>query len=193
MPLTRIVTLLTVATLGMVDCGGNDNPAGPTNGSSFTVMLKDSPFDDARSILVTFSEVSAHQSGDAFMSVPFADGASTRTCDLKKLTGGTTDVLAVGAVPLGHYTMIRLTVSSAALYFDNESSGPACASSIAAPLGRSAPLTIPSGVVRLNRQFEVSSDTRHSMLLDFDGDRSIRETGSGKFMMTPVITIVSFE
>jgi hypothetical protein len=29
------------------------------------------------------------------------------------------------------------------------------------------------------------------MLLDFDGDRSVRETGSGRFMMTPVITVVS--
>jgi hypothetical protein len=89
--------------------------------------------------------------------------------------------------------MIRLTIASAALYFDNASSGPACASSIAVPAGASAPLTIPSGVVRLNRQFDVNGEAHHSMLLDFDGEQSIRETGSGKFMMTPVITIVSFD
>jgi hypothetical protein len=47
--------------------------------------------------------------------------------------------------------------------------------------------------VRLNRQFELTSTAATTMLLDFDGDRSVRETGNGRYMMTPVIGIVSVQ
>jgi hypothetical protein len=48
-------------------------------------MLKDSPFSDAKALLVTFSEINIHASGANWVAVPFAAGASSRTCDLKKL------------------------------------------------------------------------------------------------------------
>jgi hypothetical protein len=35
--------------------------------SSLTLMLKDSPFSDARALLVTFSEVNVHASGGAWV------------------------------------------------------------------------------------------------------------------------------
>jgi len=97
----------------------------------------------------------------------------------------------VGTLPSGHYTMVRLVVSSAALYFDNASVGSACAASITAPVGRTSPLEIPSGEVKLNRQFDVPTTGTTTMLLDFNGDQSIRETGNGRFMMTPVSPVVS--
>jgi hypothetical protein len=31
------------------------------------------------------------------------------------------------------------------------------------------------------------------MVLDFDGDKSVRETGNGQFMMSPVISVVSVQ
>ena len=65
------------------------------------------------------------------------------------------------------------------IYFDNAATGEACAASIAAPAGRNANVTIPSGEVKLNREFDVSSGTPTTMLLDFDGDKSVRETGNG--------------
>ena len=83
-------------------------------------------------------------------------------------------------------------VASAALYFDNAATGAACAASIAAPAGRTAPLEIPSGEVKLNREFDVAGSTT-TMLLDFDGDRSVHETGNGRFMMSPVIGVVSVQ
>lgn len=171
-------------------CG--DSTTGPTGTSRLTVMLKDSPFTDARSLLVTFSEVSVHKSEGEWMTVPFAGGATSRTCDLKKLTSAQ-DVLGTGALTPGHYTMVRLTVSSAALYFDNAASDPACAPAIVAPGGRSATVEIPSGVVRLNRAFDVADGAGTTMLLDFDGDRSVHQTGSGRYMMSPVITVVTVQ
>lgn len=156
-------------------------------------MLTDSPFSDAKAVLVTFSEVTAHRDADVdFTKVPFAANGTTRTCDLKKLETSQ-DILGIGALPVGRYTQVRLVVSSASLYFDNASAGDACATSITPPAGRSASLEIPSGEVKLNRPFQVPEGGVTSMLIDFDGDRSIRETGNGRFMMTPVIAVVSVQ
>jgi len=161
-------------------------------------MLKDSPFSDAKALLVTFSEVNVHASGADWVTVPFAAGASRRTCDLKKLETAQ-DILGVGALPAGHYTQLRLVVSSAAIYFQNASSGPACAPSIGAPAGTNAPVDIPSGELKLNREFDLASNGGTTILLDFDGDQSVKLTGNGNgrgngggtYIMTPVIGVVS--
>jgi hypothetical protein len=178
-----------VATLAAVACGGSTTaPTGATG--TLTVLLKDSPFSDAKSLLVTFSEVSAHLAEGEWTTLPFADGGASRTCDLKKLTDAQ-DVLGTGPLAAGRYTMVRLVVTNASLYFDNAAAGPACAAAVTPPAGRMAPVEVPSGTVRLNRQFEVTAADAVNMLLDFDGDRSVRETGNGRYMMTPVIQVVS--
>jgi hypothetical protein len=168
-------------------CGGS--PTSPGAMGTLNVSIKDSPFSDAKALLVSFSVVSAHLSGGDFITLPFADGATSRTCDLKKLVSAT-DVLGAGMLPVGHYTEIRLVVSSATLYFDNSSSGGACAASIAAPGGTSAAVTIPFGEVKLNNQFDLTANTAVNILLDFDGDQSVKLSG-GTYMMTPVISVVS--
>lgn len=191
----HISTVVFAAAVTAFACGGsNDSMTSPSGtGARLTLMLKDSPFSDARSLLVTFSEVTAHRSGEGgFTRLPFAGDASSRTCDLKKLTDAQ-DVLGTGVLPGGHYTQVRLVVTSAALYFDNASDGPACAPAIAPPAGRSESIEIPSGEVRLNREFTVPESGAATMLIDFDGDRSVRLTGNGRYMMSPVISVVSVQ
>src|ERR1044071_2717124 len=75
----------------------------PATTATLKVMLKDGPFVGAKALLVTFSEISAHVSGGDFASLPFVGGASSRTCDLEKLTTAQ-DVLGTGPLPVGHYT-----------------------------------------------------------------------------------------
>lgn len=222
-----IAVAATLVFVIILACGGTTSPTGPgssggqTNGSgssgggsngggsdgggssavtgSLAIRITDSPFSDAKALLVTFSEVNVHRAdGDSWQTIPFASG-STRTCDLKKLQGPT-DVLGVGSLPAGHYTQVRLVVSRANIYFDNASSGPACAPSIAAPAGRSASVEVPSGEVKLNHEFTITGSAT-TMLLDFDGDQSVKQTGSDngkgngntKYLMTPVIRIVSVQ
>jgi hypothetical protein len=190
----RLCVVLVTAFFVLACGGSGDSPMSPSGtGARLNLMLTDSPFSDAQSLLVTFSEVTAHRSGTGgFSSLPFASGATTRTCDLKKLTAAQ-DILGTGVLPAGHYTMVRLVVSSAALYFDNPSDGPACAPTIAAPSGRSEPVEISSGEVRLNRPFDVPDSGVTTMLVDFDGDQSVRLTGNGRYMMNPVIRVVSVQ
>jgi len=186
-----ILALAIAAACTVSACG--DSATGPSGApSSLTVLLKDSPFSDAKSLLVTFSEVSAHKSDGEWTKVPFSGGASSRTCDIKKLADAQ-DVLGTGPLTPGHYTMIRLEVTSAALYFENAATGPACAPTMTTPAGRSANVEVPSGMVRLNREFDLTSTTATTMLLDFDGDKSVHETGNGRYMMTPVIGVVSVQ
>jgi len=179
-------------TLSVLACSGS--PTGPSGPSGrFNLMLKDSPFSDAKSVLVTFTEVTAHRDPETdFTKLPFAASATSRTCDLKKLETAQ-DILGVGTLPAGHYTQVRLLVSSATIYFENAAAGDPCAPTIAAPAGRNAPLEIPSGEVKLNRQFEIAASGATTMLLDFDGDRSIHQTGTGSYMMRPVIAVVSVQ
>ena len=44
---------------------------------------------------------------------------------------------------------------------------------------------------RLNRPFTLTADATTTILLDLDGDGSIRQMGNGGYSMTPVIAIVS--
>jgi hypothetical protein len=217
----RIVaaTIATVCATALA-CSGGNNPSTPSSSSStsgssgggtssaigsLSIHLTDSPFSDAKALLVTFREVSVHNADPGeWKTISFASG-TMRTCDLKKLQGAT-GLLGVGSLPAGKYTQIRLNVLSAALYFDNASVGGPCAPQIAAPAGTSAPVEIPSGEIKLNNEFTLTS-AGATITLDFDGDQSVRQTGSGngngngnsqgrsntKYMMVPVIRVVSVQ
>ena len=196
MPIRAGLALSVVAAvIFLAACGdASTGPSGP-NGT-LNVRITDAPFEDAKAVLVTFSDVSVHRADAAdggWARVPFADAGSTRTCDLKKLQNANQDVLGVGALAAGHYTQVRLTVSAARLYFDNASAGPACAAAMSEPGGTNAALQISSGEVKLNREFTVPEGGTTTMLLDFDGGGSIHQTGNGTFRMSPVVGVVSVQ
>ena len=182
---------------GVIGCGGS--PSSPSGSGSLRVMMKDSPFHDAAAVLVTFKEVSVHQDTDAdFTKLPFA-GGDLRTCDLLRLQDAW-DVLGIGTLDAGHYTQVRLLVQDAKLYVGKDpSTGDPCGPGDIAHVtglipptgdGNPLPLTIPSGEVKLNREFDVPEGGTTTLRLDFDGEHSIIETGNGVYMMKPVVAIV---
>ena len=192
-----VTAMILAAGVAATAACGNSSPSSPSGtGGTLNVRITDAPFDDARAVLVTFSEVSAHRADtpdSSWATLPFAGGGGARTCDLKKLQNAREDVLGVGSLAAGQYTMIRLTVSSARLYFANESTGPACAPTIPEPGGTSAAVEVSSGQLRLNRQFTITEGGATTMLLDFDGGASIHQQGNGVYRMTPVIAVVSVQ
>ena len=193
---------------GLGDGSGSTPGSGATPGTggtgssgtgTLTVMIKDSPIAQPTAVLVTFSELSAHKSGDGtsegdWVTVPFA--ASTLTCDLMRLTNAK-DVLGSGTLPAGHYTQLRVTVTDVKIYFETATSGPACAATMTtdpSPATEEAiPVDVPSGTLKLNREFNVPAAGLTTILLDFDAQKSIHQTGNGKYKMTPVIAVVSVE
>ena len=167
-------------------------PSGQTG--SFTVNLKDGPYADAQAMLVTFKSVSAHHADAEWQPLTFAGGVTTPlTCDLKKLVN-VFDVLGTGQLLAGHYTQLRVEVQSAALYSSpTPPADPACAATMTPPAGLIGSVEIPSGEVKLNRQFTIPEGGATKILLDFDGDRSVNALGNGRFSMSPVINIISVE
>lgn len=162
------------------------------------LMITDTPFEEATALHVTFTEVKAHRADAAggWLTVPFAGApaATTRTCNLKKLEGPF-DILGVASLDAGQYTQLRLVVESANIYFGGTATGePACATTLAAPSGSGVTteaLEIPSGEVKLTRPFELTANGVTTIELDFDGNKSVNQTGNGRYRMTPVITILA--
>jgi Domain of unknown function (DUF4382) len=181
--------VIVAATLALVSCG-KSTITGPTRTGSARLILQDSPFSSAQAVIVTFTSVQAHLAGGDFQPLPFAGGATARTCDLKRLQGAQ-DVLGTGPLPEGHYTQLRLTVSGATLYTDHPSTGPACADVVTPPAGVPVAVRVPSGTITLNHQFDVTSGQVTTVVLDFDGDKSIVQTGDGAYLMTPVMSVAA--
>lgn len=205
---------------GTFGCADSSTPAGPSTGGTggttagggtvaggsgrLTIGITDTPFEDATAVLVTFDNISVHRAGGGWEDLDFANGETERTCDLKKLEGPT-DVLGSEILPAGHYTQIRLNVKAATIHFDNESTSlTACAPAITVPGTQFTTVQVPSGQVILNRQFTLEPDAVVNMLLDFDGDKSIRQQGGGgrgnagssapedgRYSLQPVISILS--
>lgn len=184
----RVLGGAAVAALLAISIACGSSPTSPSGSGSFSVYLKDTPFSDAGAVLVTFSEVSVHASGGGWTTIPFANNATSRTCDLKQLQTAQ-DVLGTTTLAPGHYTEARITVTNVSLYSGASSGGP-CNSTVTAS-GLIASVNVPSGQFILNRPFDVTANTTMKMLLDFDGNSSITKLGNGNYQISPVITVVS--
>lgn len=206
-----------VGTSSTTSPGTGTTGSGPTGSAStgtLRVMLKDNPA-DASAVLVGFSDVSVHRSAGVGTDTgewrSISTGASPVTCDLMKLRAGAApQPLGIGEIAAGHYTQIRLSLAtipltpvptepmSVALYQGGTPSlSDACVTGDAtalAPTGvasEPSPVTVPSGEVKLNHEFDVPAGTKVTIVLDFDAEKSIHKTGNGTFKMSPVIGIVS--
>jgi hypothetical protein len=173
--------------------------------ASIAVRVSGSPFGGVPAMLVTFSQLAVRRDSGEWVALTFANGA-TRTCDLTRLAGPS-DALAVGAVAAGHFNALRVEVSSATLYFDKATIGPACAAAIEAPAGRKATVQLTSRQVLVDHRFSVGPSAT-TLTVMVDGDQSITktdarfDTGAGDsvqrfptmpgavYTMTPVIRVI---
>jgi hypothetical protein len=191
------LTVVLGLSMAIVACG---SPTDPSRSGNLRLMMTDSPFGDATALHVTFTEVKAQrEDGEGgWITVPFAGtpAATTRTCNLKKLEGPF-DILGAASLDAGKYTQLRLVVDSATLYFGGTATGEAaCLPTLAAPTAGPTPVTsaaleIPSGEVKLIQPFELTANGTTTIELDFNGEQSVNQTGTGRYMMKPVIKILA--
>jgi len=190
-----------LAIVSMIGCGG-ESPTGPSGaaapgggsstGGTFNVRITDNPFGSAKAVLVTFSEVAARDAAGNWRKIAFASGASTRTCDLKKLQNSAQDLLASATMSPGSYTHIRLTVQTAKIFFDNGSTSTTpCATTIAEPAGAVFPLALSPANGEVNGVYTMPTDGALNVLLDFDAQASIIDQGGQKYSLTPTIRLMS--
>jgi hypothetical protein len=195
--LSGVVAVATAACNGDSPASPSQTPSGslpasgspiPANNGRLFVRLSAGTLPQGKAVLVTFSRVRVYRgSPTAFTDLPLSLGG-TYTCDLNKLTSDAE--LAVGNVPAAGYSQIGLVMQSATVYIDNPSGGAPCATSIPAPGGRAAPLTVPGGEIALPRNFDVRVGAETVMRLNFNTEQSIRPAAGDTFTLTPVFSVV---
>ena len=77
-------------------------------------------------------------------------------------------------VAAGKYTQVRLIVEKAEVAVDN---------------GEPEEATVPSGELKIVRPFTVEGGETTSLIIDFDAERSVNFTGSGKIHVKPVVKL----
>lgn len=146
---------------------------GDANGSGqLKIRLTDAPNRQIDVAEVTITDVSAHSPGGA----PYSVLSEPRTLNLLDFQNGVSTLLGDIDLAAGRYTQIRLEVSDG--WVESEGEGFA--------------VFVPSGVVRLNRPFDVCTDGEVEILLDFDAEKSLHyNPGLNQFRLQPVVKVAS--
>ncbi|MES2155337.1 MAG: DUF4382 domain-containing protein [bacterium] len=214
----RTIGIALVATLAVTALAGCMSASGSTGTAS--VFVKDAPTDDVTHVYVTFSKVQLHQTdndsereeqereekerddesaranvsaapghGRIAISIEVQQDNDTdnesawitvmdkpTTVDLLAFNGSASAFLGDADVPVGAYNQIRLTVDSASLTLKD---------------GSTANVTVPGHNLRIKGHFTVDDGKETKLTIDFDLDRSLHQTGNGKWMLKPVLHLES--
>ena len=140
------------------------------------LQITDAPGDlNITEALVTISNIDVHKS--SWQNNTTADWFTVvqgpLTFDLIQLEN-VTDLLGSANISAGLYTQIRLYVDNALVTID----------------GTQYNLTIPSKTVKLIKPFIVENNETLVLILDFDIQKSVKVTGSGKYYMKPTIKVI---
>ncbi len=178
--LMGFLALAAVQLLG--GCGKNlaDNISGPgvIGTGLLAVRLTDAPgaFD---AVNVVVDSVRVHvDSGDS-LSGWYTISTVRAEYNLLSYVNGRDTVIAAGFLPPGKYTQMRLYIGRG---------------STVATGGSTAPLDIPSGMqsgLKLNIQATIVADATYGLALDFDAGHSVIATGGGRYLLNPVVRVIS--
>ena len=109
--------------------------------------------------------------GGEWITIDISDDMST--FDLLKVKG-IEEFFGSSEVAAGKYTQVRLIVDKA---------------EVAVDYGEPQEATVPSGELKIVRPFTVESGETTTLLIDFDAERSVVFTGSGKIQVKPVVKL----
>ena len=109
--------------------------------------------------------------GGEWITIDISDNMST--FDLLKVKG-IEEFFGSSEVAAGKYTQVRLIVDKA---------------EVAVDYGEPQEATVPSGELKIVRPFTVESGETTTLLIDFDAERSVVFTGSGKIQVKPVVKL----
>ena len=169
-----MVTVVTAAVLMIGGC--SSSPTSPNQMGTLSVLLVDSPT-SYQQVNIVVSRVDVHAAGSDSTSGWFTINDVPATYDLLELTNGASKVLGDRQLAVGKYTQIRLIIGDGSNVVIN---------------GTTYPLQIPSGMrtgIKLNNEFVIAAGRLYELVLDFNADRSIDQTGNGTYVLSPVIRV----
>jgi len=164
-----IIISTSIILLFFSSCNKNDGT------TSFVVRLTDSP-GDYEEVNIDLQSVEVHaNNGSGWTTLE----TNVDIYDLLTLTDGVETVIANDILPEGKVSQLRLILGD-----DN---------SVVVD-GETFPLTVPSGGesgLKLQINADLVAGITYSVLLDFDAAKSITKTGSGKYILKPVIKTIT--
>jgi hypothetical protein len=172
-----------IVAAGVVACGGGGGSSSATGDGAMRFAVTDAPACGYDHVWVTVQKVSVNQNASASDTDPGWTDLTlspAQKIDLLSLTNGVLQEL--GTVPLaaGHYSQVRLVLTS-----DN---------SVQPTGGAVTALSTPSGQqsgVKLQVNADVAAGQTADLVLDFDACKSVVKAGnSGQYILKPVITAV---
>lgn len=177
--------------IALVSAACDDSPSSPSSSNSprFNLRLMASSYSGGQAVLVTVTRVRAFRSPDDFTDVALPGNAAQLTCDLKKLQS-TDGEIAVGPLPNGRYTEVRVLIQSATLYLDNPSPD-ICTAAVRTPGGRNAPIALSPGEIVISREFRMEGGTDTTMRIALNSEQSIRAASGGSYTFTPIVSVLS--
>lgn len=141
------------------------------------LQITDAPGDlNITEALVTISQIRVHFAGinDSNISGEWITVIEeSQTFDLITLINAT-DFLGVANLSAGWYTQIRLHVDQALLTIDGEQHD----------------MKIPSKTVKLIKPWKIDDNETLILTLDFDVQKSVHQTGNGKYIFRPTIKVI---
>ena len=197
--LLRVIGLLVTAFVGGCGSGGDGGGMTAQPGTA-SVSMTDAPACGYEVVNVTVTKVRIHQSDTAsdnspgWTDITLNPPRPINLLDLNDPTQPNFALETLGETPLaaGHYTQLRLVLDK------NNGNQPSANWLVLQgqdpnnPNNR-IPLDTPSAIqsgIKLIHQFTVNSGQRVDLLLDFDACHSIVKTGSGKYILKPVIKVI---
>lgn len=206
-----IATLAALTALTAAGCGGGGGTSSGTESGQLTVLMADAPPDlgNVTEVNVTISRVEVLTSGAGATTQQVTPPSGSDTVPTDTDSGGAAPNTATGSggwktvfqgsqtfnllelanvedvttlphlvdssLTAGQYNQLRLIVDSGSITVD----------------GQTYPLTIPSGANTglKSLPFTVYSKQNTVLLLDFDVAQSVRKTGDGQYVLTPVIRL----
>jgi hypothetical protein len=127
-----------------------------------------------QTITQTDDEVSVTESGETDTAGWITVINETQSVDLLQFVN-VSKVLGQKTLDAGTYTQIHLKIDSGTITVDDID----------------YPLTVPSGVLKLNRGFVLVPNETRMLTLDFNVEKSVVSTGSDKYLLKPVIAVLS--
>lgn len=166
-----LVVLSIISSLVWVSCSKDDDSS---TGSTAEVSMVDAP-GPYESVLLDVKSISLHLSGNDSTSGWVDLVTKEGIYDLLDLQNGLDTVIANGTLPSSVVTEVRLKLGSENYVIEN---------------GIKYALTVPSGSssgLKIKLNGSTAGMGFIQVLIDFDANRSIVKTGSGKYILKPVI------
>jgi len=179
----KFLSMLAIAGAAFfVSCSDAETSAGGSQNARLQVMLTDAPDPNVKEVWVDIEGVQINREDSTGNSWVTLAGSHPGVYNLLELTNGQDTLLSDAEIPAGRISQLRLMLGSDNYVILNDGSR----------VDLETPSAQQSGL-KVNVNQTVGGGLLYRLVLDFDAGRSIIRAGnSGRYILKPVLRIISF-